>query len=185
MKSDEWKKEAISLYESGLTVAETVLKLKQRFGVSKAKVVTFLRQSNVIRTHAEQQRLKRWNLKCRTCEKQFLGRTPTVSMCDTCFGDSTPGVTSKKLQAYAKARKDKLLLAQFGLDINQRNELLMSQNNKCGLCEKHLNVPCLDHSHISGNVRGYLCHKCNLLLGQIENSGCKRWLENAKQWLGR
>ncbi len=185
MKSEIWQKEAISLYVSGLTVAQTVLKLKKQYDVSQKRIVTFLRQANVIRSHAEQQRLKRWNLKCSLCTHQFLGRTPNVIICDNCFGDSTPGVTAKKLQVYAKVRKDQLLLTQYGLDKMQRDELLKSQENKCGLCEIDLKSPCLDHSHVSGNVRGYLCHKCNLLLGQIENSGCKRWLENAKQWLKR
>jgi hypothetical protein len=42
-------------------------------------------------------------------------------------------------------------------------------------------VWCADHDHISGKFRGWLCHKCNLGLGNL-NDDIKR-LENAINYL--
>ena len=53
-----------------------------------------------------------------------------------------------------------------------RNELLVKQGMRCGLCS----LPCtaeqavLDHDHSSGAVRATLHRACNAVLGIIENN---------------
>jgi hypothetical protein len=42
---------------------------------------------------------------------------------------------------------------------------------------------CLDHNHISGEVRGWLCHSCNLLIGKLEKSGGIQAAERAIRYL--
>lgn len=51
-----------------------------------------------------------------------------------------------------------------------RANMLMVQEGKCLLCSRVPEVPCLDHCHKSGIVRGVLCRGCNALLGVIENN---------------
>jgi len=48
------------------------------------------------------------------------------------------------------------------------------QNGCCAICKKHqiefkkkLHV---DHNHKSGQVRGLLCHNCNLAIGRLQES---------------
>ena len=40
---------------------------------------------------------------------------------------------------------------------------------------------CVDHDHMSGNIRGLLCFKCNIALGMVNDS--KYILEKLKQYL--
>jgi hypothetical protein len=49
-----------------------------------------------------------------------------------------------------------------------REELIKIQNNKCSICEeefykqKEIHI---DHDHISDEIRGLICHDCNMILG--------------------
>lgn len=61
-----------------------------------------------------------------------------------------------------------------------RQQLLMKQLGKCKLCRRKPAVPCLDHCHSSGVVRGVLCRGCNALLGKIENNAARNGLANPK-----
>lgn len=51
-----------------------------------------------------------------------------------------------------------------------REQYIQNQHNKCLLCEADLDVPCLDHCHKKGHIRGVLCRRCNVLEGKITNS---------------
>lgn len=55
----------------------------------------------------------------------------------------------------------------YGIDINRYKELISLSNNTCFLCGKAGKL-LIDHCHITGNVRGLLCNKCNVALGGYE-----------------
>ena len=57
-----------------------------------------------------------------------------------------------------------------------RAALLKKQVGKCALCKRQPAVPCLDHCHSEGVVRGVLCRGCNALLGKIENNAARNGL---------
>lgn len=67
-----------------------------------------------------------------------------------------------------KETRRKSRLKNYGINLIQYNELLIKQNNLCGIClnpeiiNQSLSV---DHCHITNKIRGLLCNKCNLLLG--------------------
>ena len=53
-------------------------------------------------------------------------------------------------------------------------KLLVEQNNSCAICgvsatelKRELNV---DHNHETNNIRGLLCHHCNIGLGNFRDS---------------
>lgn len=53
------------------------------------------------------------------------------------------------------------------------------QDGKCPICEKIIEDPCLDHSHIkriggSGLIRGVLCRTFNVFIAKSENN-CTRY----------
>lgn len=67
-----------------------------------------------------------------------------------------------------KSRKD-WLKWKYKLTSEQYDELLVQQNNCCAICHTtetgYHSYFHVDHDHISGVIRGLLCHKCNKGLG--------------------
>lgn len=64
--------------------------------------------------------------------------------------------------------------SQFGLTIEDYDQILASQNGQCAVCKTtdaltprgNFNV---DHSHTTGAIRGLLCQKCNMGLGHFSD----------------
>lgn len=51
--------------------------------------------------------------------------------------------------------------------------LMKEQNNLCGICNKpevHDRRLALDHCHVTGKIRGLLCHRCNVGLGNFDDN---------------
>lgn len=67
---------------------------------------------------------------------------------------------------------DRVLKRQYGITLEIFAQMLEEQNGVCKLClkpERHKNKTKLsvDHSHVTGKVRGLLCHRCNVILGLL------------------
>lgn len=62
------------------------------------------------------------------------------------------------------------LSARYGITIEQYAEMMQVQESKCALC-RYIPSPrkrlAVDHDHVTGEVRGLLCHWCNKYLGWI------------------
>lgn len=98
----------------------------------------------------------------------------------------TQSVASGGNEGWAKNRLDyyhsqvgqeayrRRLLSRFGLTPEDYIQLLESQEGVCAICKspeprgrgKHFNV---DHDHLTGEVRGLLCHGCNTSLGGFKD----------------
>ena len=92
--------------------------------------------------------------------------------------DAKPEVKAAKKAYEAKwkarpenkvARKAYDLNEKYGLSIKEYDEMLIESCGKCALCSKpfdnYIKEPAIDHSHITGKVRGLLHAKCNKALG--------------------
>jgi hypothetical protein len=66
-------------------------------------------------------------------------------------------------------RKYYILKCATGLTKEQYNRLLHLQDNKCHICKRGLSELTknlsVDHCHVTNNVRGLLCYKCNVGIG--------------------
>jgi len=75
----------------------------------------------------------------------------------------------------------KQMLRTYGLTLEAWNELFESQQSRCAICgsltpgtaKRYWHT---DHSHITGKVRGILCHHCNCGLGSFRDN-----IENMKR----
>lgn len=61
------------------------------------------------------------------------------------------------------------LRRRYGISVSDRDQLLSAQNGKCAICREVPKRPVVDHCHNTGQVRGILCHACNVKLHGIEN----------------
>lgn len=66
--------------------------------------------------------------------------------------------------------RNKTLKYRYGITLDNYNRMFAEQNGCCKICNIHaseLKVPLqVDHSHITGVVRGLLCGLCNSRLGE-------------------
>jgi len=60
-------------------------------------------------------------------------------------------------------------LKKFGIDEAHYQRMLRKQNGICAVCDGPPDGPsfCVDHCHITGEIRGLLCHSCNLGIGNL------------------
>lgn len=68
---------------------------------------------------------------------------------------------------YKLKERERHLISSFGINLDNYQKLLDSQNGVCAICgaypkKRSLHV---DHCHNSGRVRGLLCFRCNAILG--------------------
>lgn len=75
-----------------------------------------------------------------------------------------------------------------GITIEQYDEMLAKQNNRCGICKKHITeLPkhrphlFIDHNHETMTVRGLLCGPCNTGIGMLGDN--KEGLKLALKYL--
>ena len=73
-------------------------------------------------------------------------------------------------RAYINRQRSSLKI-KFGITPEQYEQMLISQDFKCALCERHVSEfsrkLCVDHDHETGKIRGLLCTKCNVCLAQL------------------
>lgn len=66
------------------------------------------------------------------------------------------------------------LRAKYSLTLENFNQILAQQNNSCAICfTKNAGGKGtfhVDHNHVSGRLRGLLCHNCNLGLGHFKDN---------------
>ena len=63
----------------------------------------------------------------------------------------------------------------FGITLDQYEEYQKNQKNTCAICGKEetatnqygIKKLAVDHNHLTGEVRGLLCAKCNMALGLL------------------
>ncbi len=106
-----------------------------------------------------------------------LRRCPT---CDTFLDTSAFHVSKRQKDGLAwqckscqKDRRQKYHYKKtYGISLEERNQLINIQGNKCGCCGNEFDnsfrgKPVVDHCHKSGKIREILCDRCNVALGVL------------------
>ena len=96
-------------------------------------------------------------------------------------------VNPKKHRAIVRrANHRNNLSKRFGITEAQFDELWSRCDGRCAICgdaESRDRRLSLDHDHETGELRGFLCSRCNLILGQVKDS--PELLERAVVYLKR
>lgn len=72
--------------------------------------------------------------------------------------------------AHREESRNRHLFRNHGLSKEGFDSMLADQGGSCAICRKTdfpVLGPCVDHDHVTGKVRGILCHKCNSAVAYI------------------
>ncbi len=75
-------------------------------------------------------------------------------------------------EIYKRANHRVNLKMRFGITVDQFDKLVESSDGLCAICrnpESRDRRLSLDHDHKTGEIRGFLCSRCNLLLGNASD----------------
>jgi hypothetical protein len=95
------------------------------------------------------------------------------TICKVCINADPLSETRK---AYMRDYGKKYHLKKtYNLTQEQYNNKLKEQNHKCAICEiDETEAPkqklCVDHCHVTNEIRGLLCHNCNVSIGLLKES---------------
>lgn len=84
---------------------------------------------------------------------------------------------------YIAAKRDSYIKSTWGINAKEYEAILSQQGNQCGICGtvKPKGGWHLDHDHVTGKIRGFLCNPCNRGIGYLQDN--KEILVNAVKYL--
>ena len=100
---------------------------------------------------------------CQICGKEYITHCVKSKWCKECIPD----------------KHSATIYVRYGLLPHEEKKLKEKYNGICPICNKR-KANAIDHDHITGKVRGYICDKCNLGLHYIEN---KELVNNMEKYL--
>ena len=65
-------------------------------------------------------------------------------------------------------RRVRRLEKKYGLPAGAFHRMLVEQNGLCAICKRRRKL-CIDHDHVTGQVRRLLCNRCNLAIGLLDD----------------
>lgn len=68
------------------------------------------------------------------------------------------------------ADRRKYLLSQYGISVDDYNQMYEFQNGRCAICGTWYEKLSVDHDHRTGKVRKLLCGTCNTGLGLFKDN---------------
>lgn len=74
----------------------------------------------------------------------------------------------KNSRPHTDCVKNRYLTKMYGLSLKDYNKMLDEQSALCAICSVKSKLV-VDHCHTTGDVRGLLCHRCNSLLGALDD----------------
>jgi hypothetical protein len=102
-----------------------------------------------------------------------------ASWCKTCVNGFAR--QSRKRTYLPENKRKWQLKTRYGLTPEKVETILIKQQHQCVLCLSSLDKFHIDHCHNTGEVRGILCHKCNIRLGGWDDL---QWRNKALSYLG-
>lgn len=132
-------------------------------------VSTFLRDAGLMK-HGRGKRFCKsfgWRVKtCAACKAEFQPTGRSQRFCTTC----------KEVPS---------LVINYGITAGDYRAILEGQGGRCGICSLELDPTdrrqaFVDHDHVTAQVRGILCCRCNNLLTGVDDEA---WLTRALAYL--
>lgn len=102
-----------------------------------------------------------------------------VKTCTTCKNEFTPSAPSQFYCGKKCRGKNSYYQRVYGITEAEYEAMKKEQNNKCKICDSegftigkngHTEKLAVDHDHVTGKIRGLLCHNCNRALGLLQDN---------------
>lgn len=114
---------------------------------------------------------------CKRCKKDFQPVAPSHLFCST--------------ECTQQAHANRYYKKQYNTTYDVVDDLHKTQKGVCAICgdkgfsmaKKSSNQIVVDHDHLTGKVRGLLCHNCNRGLGLFKDSAER--LQKAMAYLNK
>lgn len=79
----------------------------------------------------------------------------------------------KDSEEFKEKRRNLKYVTRYGITVEDYERILAEQHGVCNICLQEQttarNNLCVDHCHITGEVRGLLCDHCNVGLGRFKD----------------
>lgn len=98
--------------------------------------------------------------------KQKAGRYGVGSYCKPCNRERCKLNRDRYESQTPRNRRDGWLKRTYDITIEEYTEILRTQDGHCAACISDEKLV-VDHDHKTGEVRGILCHTCNIALGML------------------
>jgi hypothetical protein len=113
-------------------------------------------------------------MKCSECPAEVV---VARGLCRKCYARDYNIRTREQRKAWQrkwdKANPDRLraikLRSKYGMTVDAFNAMRAMQEDSCAICLSKETLV-VDHCHLTGVVRGLLCSRCNLMIGQAKDS---------------
>lgn len=165
---------------------ETPMKTCKKCGASKPATAEYFHKHNATRDRLDQ--------RCKTCQsktkkKVYQDNKDEINERTTAYAKANPEIVrainkrAKKKKGYQPPSAERAARSVFikrmrtyGLTPVEYFLMIENQRNCCKSCgdpfksskDRHI-----DHSHVTGKVRGLLCHACNVTLGLMKDDPVK------------
>jgi len=111
--------------------------------------------------------------RCRKCNKKYLREYYNQAKATESGKAKLKNFVDRyrKSEKGQRTRRNYELRTRYGITIEQFEEMERCQNNQCAICggPPYRNISLhVDHVHSTGQVRGLLCHFCNMGIAQFE-----------------
>lgn len=124
-----------------------------------------------------------WEVLCKHCSKVHIQNQREIRRNAHSMSCETYQPPNKQFED----RRDGIIRRQYGITLDEYNQMLENQDYKCAICGNEDEVEgrrlAIDHCHTSGKVRGLLCGKCNRGLGLFYDTATL--LQNAISYLDK
>ncbi len=105
--------------------------------------------------------------RCKQCTKEKAGNSYRARKQEV--------LTQKKAKYDKRREKDKKLRSTYGITLDQWEKMFKAQGECCAICKSEMpnhgsGQFVVDHCHQFGQIRGILCGKCNVMLGQANDN---------------
>lgn len=162
----------VAEYQNGISIN----KLSNKSGVSSTFIRNHLLKEGVslrsgpagIRLHHKPTSEKRDALAREG--KKYCVRCSSIKLMEE-FADRVKS-TDGKSYSCRECKSQYHTIKTYGIDKLEYAKMVLQQHGTCGICginKCYNRAWSVDHDHNTGEVRGLLCHKCNLMLGYAKD----------------